>query len=352
MSAPTSPQTTLQSVPSLFSAAAAIAMFFTVVGAAAAQPGQRPAPTDLPTTRAGAVEKIAELLERNYSIPEIGKQYANTLRTHLKVGDYDKPADADALGKAITADLQGVNPDLHLKVRPDQARPPPAGAVKRAPLKGIEEAKWIEPGIAYIRFDVFNGSPEEVSGVKAFMQQHLNARAIVIDARGHHGGGLEEMDVMLPYLYAAKTPLVDMDVSEAVAKERGLPMGESTTLVRVNAPPGIVRREHTVFPHPTEHRLNGVKVFYLTSTHTGSAAEHLALAFKRTHRATLVGEHTAGANHFGGEEPVGAGLEVWLPVGRTIDPDTGKDWEGTGILPDVEVPADQALETALKLARD
>ncbi|MFX8785959.1 S41 family peptidase, partial [Acinetobacter baumannii] len=92
----------------------------------------------------------------------------------------------------------------------------------------------------------------------------------------------------------------------------------------------IVRRQHTVIPHPTEHRLKTAKVFYLTSTKTASAAEHLALAFTRTHRATLVGEHTAGANHFGGDEPVGAGLELWLPVGRTLDPDTGKDWEGAG----------------------
>jgi C-terminal processing protease CtpA/Prc len=42
---------------------------------------------------------------------------------------------------------------------------------------------------------------------------------------------------------------------------------------------------------------------------------------------------------------------AFIPVGRTFDPDTGKDWEGVGVLPDVEVPADQALDTALKLAK-
>ena len=336
-----------------------LVLFAAVAGAAAsialnasAQQRARPAPADLPSTRAGAVQKIADLLERNYSIPAVGRQYAATLRARLQAGDYDKPADTVELGKAITADLQAVNPDLHLKVREPGAAPAASpGGPPRAPLKGVEEAKWIEPGIAYIRFDVFRGSPEELKAVRAFMQEHLDAKAIIIDARGHHGGGLAEMDVMLPYLYTKRTPLVDMDVTEAVAKERGLPMSDSPNLIRVDAPPGIVRREHTVFPHPTEHLLFTAKVFYLTSTKTGSAAEHLALAFKRTHRATLVGEHTAGANHFGGEEPVGAGLELWLPVGRTLDPDTGKDWEGTGILPDVAVPADLALETALKLAR-
>ena len=33
--------------------------------------------------------------------------------------------------------------------------------------------------------------------------------------------------------------------------------------------------------------------------------------------------------------------------GRTFDPDTGKDWEGGGIAPDVPVAADQALVEAL-----
>ncbi|MEO5866599.1 MAG: hypothetical protein ABIS14_14830 [Sphingomonas sp.] len=27
------------------------------------------------------------------------------------------------------------------------------------------------------------------------------------------------------------------------------------------------------------------------------------------------------------------GLAVFLPVGRTVDPDTGRDWEGDGIRP-------------------
>jgi hypothetical protein len=39
-----------------------------------------------------------------------------------------------------------------------------------------------------------------------------------------------------------------------------------------------------------------------------------------------------------------------MPGGRPINPITKKDWEGTGVAPDVKAPADQALEVALKLA--
>ena len=69
---------------------------------------------------------------------------------------------------------------------------------------------------------------------------------------------------------------------------------------------------------------------------------------KVTDRATLVGNTTRGAGHFGGLRPFADGaLEVFLPVGRTFDPATGWDWEGTGIEPDVDVPAEQALQAAL-----
>ena len=47
---------------------------------------------------------------------------------------------------------------------------------------------------------------------------------------------------------------------------------------------------------------------------------------------------------------MGVGYAAFVPVGRTFDPDTGKSWEGTGVTPDVAVPADKALDEALKLA--
>ena len=41
---------------------------------------------------------------------------------------------------------------------------------------------------------------------------------------------------------------------------------------------------------------------------------------------------------------------AFIPVGRTFDPDTNEGWEGTGVKPHVEVPADKALDEALRLA--
>ena len=77
------------------------------------------------------------------------------------------------------------------------------------------------------------------------------------------------------------------------------------------------------------------------------AIEHFALAMKRTGRATLIGEATAGAGHFGGMLPLNDNFAAFIPVGRTFDPDTGEGWEGRGVSPDVEVPVADALVEAL-----
>ena len=71
---------------------------------------------------------------------------------------------------------------------------------------------------------------------------------------------------------------------------------------------------------------------------------------KRTGRATIVGEPTAGAGHYGGFRPIGEHFAAFIPVGRTFDPDTGEDWEGDGVAPDVAVPAAAALAEALARA--
>jgi C-terminal processing protease CtpA/Prc len=240
----------------------------------------------------------------------------------------------------------------------DGTKPQPAAAPPRAPSgpqlprrAAIEDAGWIAKDVAYIRFTGFPDDPDVAAMSDRFMREHATAKAVIIDSRYNGGGGVAQMNAMLPYLYAKPTVLVQMEMVESIAKARGNPFAEDAFMRPASgAAPGIVRTEHYVVPRTDETRLFGAKAFYLVSGRTASAAEHLALAFKHTGRATLIGETTAGANHFGGFEPIGGGLAVFLPVGRTIDPATGKDWEGTGIVPDVAVAPTLAVQEALRRA--
>jgi C-terminal processing protease CtpA/Prc len=212
----------------------------------------------------------------------------------------------------------------------------------------IEETRVLAPGIAYIRFGGFPGAPETVEAARRFMEENAGARTIIFDIRTHRGGGLAEMDAMFPYLFGKETALVRMDTRASVERQHGSPVAGVPTLKVLPAGDDVVGREHFVKPHASEKRLFGAKVFVLTSGATASAAEHFALSLKRTGRATLIGEPTGGAGHYGGVRPfAGDKWSVFVPVGRTYDPATGKGWEGDGVAPDVAVPAARALAEAL-----
>ena len=63
-------------------------------------------------------------------------------------------------------------------------------------------------------------------------------------------------------------------------------------------------------------------------------------------------ELTGGTIAVMSERDRGTTVELTLPVARALSPRTGATWEGTGVAPDVECPADEALERALALLRE
>ncbi|WP_158703066.1 S41 family peptidase [Allosphingosinicella vermicomposti] len=300
-----------------------------------------------------AVERLAAILERDFLNPDAGRAYAAMLRANLGSGAYDKHKDARSFAEAVTADIQAVHPDGHLTLQPPPyARPAPqagsaASAPRPTPQPGIQKAAWIAPGIAYISFSDFLGDPAMLEKLRAFLGAHRDAKTLIIDARVHRGGGLDEMDILFPVIFGSTQTLVHMDTRRAVEEAGRGVLQDGATLRRIAGPDEIIRREHIVLPAPDATPLRTAKVYLLTSPRTGSAGEHLSLALKRTGRATLIGETTAGAGNFGDMHDLGGGYRAFVPIGGTFDPVTGKGWEGTGVQPDVDVSAERALYEAL-----
>lgn len=295
-------------------------------------------------------EKLAGELELNFVYPEQAKHYAAMLRANLAAGRYDQGSRHE-LAERLTEDLQAVQKDGHLHVQLRQADQ--QGGGDNAPPRNfpplIQSAKEIAPGIAYIRFTAFLGQDEELAAVRKFMTDSQNAKTIIFDLRNHHGGGLEEMDLIFPYLFAKRTPLVTLEMARPTFDRRGSPFGEGGPTLDMVKDDRYVRTTHVALPNDTTS-LRTANVYLLVSNASASAAEHFALAFKSTGRGILIGEPTAGANHFGGPIALNDNFAVWMPSGRTFDIKTGKDWEGSGIAPDIAVDPTQALIVALEKA--
>ena len=296
-------------------------------------------------------EAYAVLLARDYVYPETGARYAAAIRAAIKAGRY-KALAGDALAKAIDEDVNAVSPDGHLRVRtPEGAAAPAAAPGAAAPSPRpkkmpVEQPGWIAPGIAFVRFNVFPDDAAVTAQAAKFMADHADARAIIFDVRTHNGGGLDQMDVIFPWLFDKETRLVTMATRASVDARGGSPIDGVPSMRPAKGDTAMVAREHWATPN-ADPRLRNAKVYVLTSGASASAAEHFALAMKHTGRGVLVGDPTAGANHFGFGEDLGGGYGAFIPVGRTYDPVTGKDWEGVGVLPDIAVPPAQALERAL-----
>jgi hypothetical protein len=325
----------------------------TAIAQTAAPVTQQATPAPAPFDAIAAKKVVTDLaasLEANFVFPEVGAAYAKALRAKLAAGGYSTFPDAKAFADTVTADLQHVHRDGHLRLLPPLTGPQQQRQPASPPdlSTAIQKAGWIAPGIAYISFSFFPSDPGTLARLRAFLAEHASAKTLIIDARVHGGGGPAELDVLFPSLYAEPALLVHMDTRKAIEDAGRGVLVEGPFVKRIFGPEGIVRREHVVIPATDTATLRDAKVFVLTSGRTGSAAEHLAFALKRTGRATLVGEATFGAGHFGQPSTFEGGYRAFIPVGRTFDPITNEGWEGVGVKPDVEVPAEQALTEALR----
>lgn len=310
-------------------------------------PVERVAPADL----SAMLAEVATLLETRYVDPAIGKRYAALVRANAANGRYAAIADRHELATKITADLQTVHPDGHLRLTVAGERSAKPAAVSNTPREiapGILEARWIDGDIAYIRFRRFSDDSAALAALTTFLAEHTAARALILDSRENGGGRFPMLGILADALYDRERPLVSMELATKVFEENGSPWPATPELRAAPAPAGLVRTVHWAVPSRAAAPLGATPVYYLISHRTYSAAEHMAFALKVTGRATLIGETTGGGNHFGGVEPVGAGLEMFVPSGRTSDLTTGADWEQVGVSPDVAVPADQALDEALR----
>lgn len=299
---------------------------------------------------ASVVNALALALDRNFVFPKVGEAYAAMLRQRLGDGAYDSFQTKEEFAEAVTADLQALHKDGHLRLFAP-IMPGTKSKYRTAPTAegAIGRSGWLADGVAYINFTMFPGDPVTLGKIDAFLSSHSEAKSLIIDIRGHHGGDIKEVEVIGSYLFSKEEVVAHMDTRAAVDAAGASPFEESSTVRRISGPEGVVRQAHVISPGRATP-LRKAQVFLLTSSRSVSAAEAFAVALKRTGRALLIGETTRGAGHFGDPYPLPNGYSAFIPVGRSFDPTTGESWEGIGVKPDIEVPADKALDEALKRA--
>lgn len=296
--------------------------------------------------RVAALE-LAELMAQNYVFPDIAYRYATHLRERSGAGAYDAEMSPAEFAALLQDDLRSVHQDAHLRITVSGGEERSGRQMRRQLGTPLQNATWIADDVAYLAVTGLPGDEQVQEDMAEFLDAYSGAKSLILDLRHCPGGTLEVMDVLFSRLYQEETHLVTMDMRTGANDELESGLFALPSLRPASAPEGVTRRDHIALPAADPSPWSETDVFVLTDR-TASACEHMTLALQRTDRATIVGGTTRGAGHFGGIRRFGDGaFEVFLPVGRTYDPETNDDWEGDGIEPDVGVSPDKALAHVL-----
>lgn len=278
-------------------------------------------------TRLRVLEMTGKLLIEGYVDPDMGLEMAELLSGQSS--SLVSASDDAGFAEAVTELLQDRSSDRHLRLIP----PGGSGGVAPGPASGgapqmpdIEVVgKLLDGNVGYLKISPIipvGGAEQRLAAAVAKLK---DADAIIVDMQNVPGGAEDFVQKLSSYFFDEPTHLVTNQM-------RGEPDNERWTSSNLASP--ILAEK---------------PVYVLANGRTASGAESFILGMKGTARATIVGEATYGAGHFGWVVDVSDGYRLWLPRGRTINPRTGKGWEGTGVAPDNQVPPDSALDTAMAL---
>jgi hypothetical protein len=289
--------------------------------------------------RAAVIDGVLGKILKIYVYPDVAKQMEQAIRDRQAKQEYDTISSGREFAEVLTRHLREVCKDNHLGVD-FHAQGVPYDAEKKPDPRDVEEfrrrgmrgnyafkkVERLEGGIGLLQVDGFYPAEwiaETAAGAMAFL---ANSESVILDLR-QNGGGQSGGTLLCSYFLKEDTHLSDF----------------------YNRPENTTRQVWS-YPVAGAARFADKDLYILTSRRTFSAPEMLAYDMQALKRATIVGETTGGGAHGTTIYRITDQFGASIPFCRGINPVTKTDWEGTGVKPDVAVPADQALLTAHLMA--
>jgi Peptidase family S41/N-terminal domain of Peptidase_S41 in eukaryotic IRBP len=306
-----------------------------------------PALTSAPLSGPEIVEAALALLRSNYVFPDRAEQAAAAIETRLAAGEYDG-LDEATLAERLTSHLYEVCADKHLRVRvmpplPVRREPPgpegrpgpggqrgrddrgPGGRERGHPDNyGIHRAERLEGNVGYLDLRGVAHPDDGGPAIAAAMELVTGTYALVIDLRRNHGGSPDGVAFWCSYLF----PGGGVHLSDIF-----------------HADTGETRQFWSLAYVPGDRYLDR-PVYLLTSQETFSGGEDFCYTLQAQGRAEVIGETTGGGAHPTRMVPISLTVAVAVPFARSVNPVTGTNWQGTGVVPDIAVPAVQAYGVA------
>ena len=283
-----------------------------------------------------AIDGVLSALEKHYVFPEVAAKMSAAIRDRQAKGEYDAVTSGKEFARLLTDHLREVCKDKHLGVA-HAGDPLPTGPPKAPPTEAVERMKrmaalrnngfrkveQLPGGVGLLALDGFMTAEAIGDTAAAAMGFLANSDAVIVDLRQNGGGDPAAVILLCSYFFDEQTHLNSI-----------YNRSENTT------------RDYWTHPAVPGKKLAGKDVYVLTSNRTFSGAEEFAYNLQSRKRATIVGETTGGGAHPTRGVRAAQHYLALVPFARSINPVTKTNWEGTGVKPDVAVPADDALTVA------
>ncbi len=308
--------------------------------AALAQPGPAPNPAAVTLSaeqNSDVVQALAAVLRERFAFRERGIAAAREIEALEQRGAFRDARTAAELLALIEAQITPIVDDRHFRARyfgPEvvagfSEAPPSAEDIaafhEEVRLRGgeIPEVRWLSGNVGYLRITRFLDATPSVEKMATAMALLADTGALIIDVRGTPGGEPAGVANVIGHFVDTRTPTVRV-------------VGDGA--------------DRTFHAEPRTPAYTDRPLYVLVDRKTGSGAEEFAYDLQALRRATLVGETTAGAATPGGYRPLAHGFVAFIPMQIVANTITGSNWEKVGVVPEVAVPAAEALTRAHRLA--
>ncbi len=295
-----------------------------------------------PTTHTEIVQSLSERLRACYVFPDVAEQICIQLQKHLEDGEYADIEEGEFLALALTVHMQEVSQDEHLWVRwhpeplpgrESSLRENQAWMDERrqeAELDnfGFHKVERLPGNVGYVDIRCFHRPAWGGDTAAAAMSFLANTHALIVDLRQCRGGYPGMVALVSSYLFGE----------------------EPVHLNNIYWRDEDITQQYWTLPYVPGKRFGDKPVYVLISRDTFSGGEGFAYDLKTRRRATVIGEKTDGGAHAGASYRLDPHFEVFIPVGRAINPVTQENWEGRGVIPDISISPVQAFDVAYRLA--
>jgi hypothetical protein len=292
-------------------------------------------------TKKDIIDSIRKALNNYYVFPEKAKIMAEYLEKQSQKNGYDTISDPNQFANAVLKDIRAIYNDKHLIIRFDPElekriinfistqKPDKANIFKEQRQNFFFKKIEILPSnIGYIEFTNFADTSQSArETVRAAMKFVAHTDVLILDIRNNFGGNAIMAAEIESYFFKDK-----------------IFTGRSFNRIENKWKENWIENK----PAITNGLVLDMPVYILTSNRTFSAAEGLAYTLQQMKNAIVIGDTTRGGAHLTRSFSLGNGFVGFIPFCKSENIKTKTDWEGTGIIPDINESETNSLLTAQK----